>query len=208
MAARASVRDAKAVVELLLVLQKVTTPSDSEVLAARAAVEVDAGDAEAVAWLLRGVRQVDASKAMAKLLARKPASHIDTARPGPISMLESALRNVGEIEAANALLARQPLGRDASGITSDLITRLNAVHAIGAASEVSELAIRAVDQCDISDTIAVVRLLRTLSRVEASSAINKLLALNPFSQADLTDHHVFTDLISVLRDVGAASGGK
>ena len=118
------------------------------------------------------------------------------------------LRTLSRVEASSAinkLLALNPFSQaDLTDhhVFTDLISVLRDV---GAASEVSELAIRAVDQCDISDTIAVVRLLRTLSRVEASSAINKLLALNPFSQADLTDHHVFTDLISVLRDVGAAS---
>ncbi len=230
--AAATLGNAEAAGHLIIHLRRVS-PVDTMRAAQWAVAQASLDDPWAVAWLLRELREAEASDAVSALLARDPAAQTSLDDPGAVAELLRELRAAGASDAVTALLARDSVAQtslDSPRTVGELLRELRAAGASDAAADLgaraatqaslddpeatrallegmvevrADLAARAAARVSLDDPGAVAELLEELRAAGASDAVTTLLARNPAARVSLDDPGAVAELLEELHAAGA-----
>ena len=182
------------------------------VLSAQAVADVPIDDPEAVAGLLKELRDAGSAEAIQALLDRDPAAQVSVDDPWEVARLLGELRAVGTDDAVRALASRAVHGvsLEQPGIIARL---LEALRAAGLQDAAHALASRAAHGASLHDPQEVARFLDELRRTGAGDAVQTLLARDPGRQIAIDASQPFRPdrqwavarLLVALREAGAAA---
>jgi len=176
------------------------TDQVAALLARNPATHMSLDNPEAVGWLLSWFRLAKSHEQIAVLLARDPVARVQLDNSEHVEYLAKHLLSVAATEQLAKLVERATEYVDAEDPGKLVV----ALHMAGAAEQVAVVAARAVETVALADAAAVARLLRQLRTADATSQIDTLLTRDPALHTDADHPYWMAELLSELRDVGAA----
>ncbi|MEV0239925.1 hypothetical protein AB0I06_08320 [Streptomyces sp. NPDC050674] len=179
------------------------TDQIAALLARDPAAHVVLDSPDAVARLLRALREAGADDQVTALLARDPAAHVVLDSPGAVAGLLRALREAGADDQVTALLARDPVAHVVLDSPDAVARLLRALREAGADEQVTVLAERTVAHVVLDSPGAVAGLLRALREAGADDQVTALLARDPAAHVVLDAPGAVARLLEALREAGA-----
>ncbi len=172
------------------------------ILASNLTANADAIDVDTIG-LLHALHKVGA-KAQLIDLAERAAASADPTDPDWMASLLSTFHEIGATDQINGLLARDPAAHIDVADSLEFISYLiDALNQVGADTQLTPLAERAVASADPDDIFTVSELLISLHAAGKDALIRTILRTDPARRVDVTKPHLVATLLEALIAISA-----